>query len=341
MKFTGWLCLTPLLAFCVAPALLAQTPKLPNPRWKVQVLIYPKVQMQWTDTAGAHDVNTEMTQQEIALAMSASQRFFEVDVPALNSGQMVPLLTIALKDRLTRLAPPNCAWPDPAAVAADRNPASFDSTIVIWKDNGWDSVQRKYVDLACYGGLAWGQGTGQTYSTFLLKMFSTDQRNVFKHEWGHSILFYYDSSGAAPRPAVNNHINNTDTRYVSCHSAQPYILLDDSDLNPIPTSIYYNLSGFTHDYYSGLTATPDQPDRCLGLTPAAWASGGPLTRPIQHPGDLNGDSKVDSKDLLQLMSGVGTAAAPNDPRDLDYDGKITILDARRLVTFCTKPNCAL
>lgn len=333
--------LAPLLVFCVAPALLAESPKLPNPRWRVEVIVYSKVHMQWTDASGAHDVSTEMTTGEIDLAISASKRFFEVDVPALNSGQMLPLLTISQKGTpLTRLAPPDCYWPDPGSVAADLEIARYDASVVIWKDYGWDAIQRRFVSLACYGGLAWPRGTGQTYASFLIKMFSPDQRNVFKHEWGHSILFYYDSSGAAPRPAVNNHINNTNTRYVSCHSAQPYILVDDSDTNPIPNSIYYDLSGFTHDYYSGLTATPDQPDHCLGITPATWATGGPLTRPIQHPGDLNGDLKVDSTDLLQLMSGVGTVTQPNDPRDLDYDGKITVLDARRLVTFCTKPNCA-
>jgi hypothetical protein len=335
------LCLPPLLFLCLAQTTLAaEAPKLPNPRWRVQVLIYPKVQMKWTDANGAHDVSTEMTASEIDRSISASKRFFEVDVPALNSGQMLPLLTISIKSApLIRLAPPDCFWPDPGAVQADLAPTQYDASILIWKDDGWDQIQRRFVSLACYGGLAWPRGTGQTYATFLLKMFSLEQRNVFKHEWGHSILFYYDSSGTAPRPAVNNHINDTNTRYLSCHSRQPYILLDDSDTSPIPNSIYYNLSGFTHDYYSGLTATADQPDRCLGLNAATWASGGPVTRPIQRPGDLNADFKVDSADLRTLFLSLGTLTAPNDPRDLDYDGKITVLDMRRLVTFCTKPNC--
>jgi hypothetical protein len=54
--------------------------------------------MQWTDASAAHDVSTEMTPGEIDLSISASKRFFEVDVPALNSGQMLPLLTILLKN---------------------------------------------------------------------------------------------------------------------------------------------------------------------------------------------------------------------------------------------------
>ena len=131
----------------------------------------------------------------------------------------------------------------------------------------------------------------------IFRIFSSDQRNVFKHEWGHSILFYYDAAGTAPKPTVDNHINDTTNRYVHCGSGAPYILLDDSDSVPITNSIYNDRSGFTHDYYSGTTATPDHPDRCLGVTPAAWASGWPVTRPIPHPGDLNGDGSVNVDDL--------------------------------------------
>jgi hypothetical protein len=122
-------------------------------------------------------------------------------------------------------------------------------------------------------------GTGQTYDAIYADFVQSNQRNVFKHEWGHSILFYYDAAGTAPKPAVDNHINNTTNQYVNCQTGLPYILVDETDDNPIPNSIYNNLSGFTHDYYSGETATADLPYRCLGITPAAWASGGPVTRP--------------------------------------------------------------
>jgi hypothetical protein len=55
--------------------------------------------------------------------------------------------------------------------------------------------------------------------------------------------------------------------------------MDESDLNPVPNSIYNDQSGFTHDYYSGTTALATAPSQCLGITPAAWAAGGPVTRP--------------------------------------------------------------
>lgn len=58
-------------------------------------------------------------------------------------------------------------------------------------------------------------------------------------------------------------------------------------------------------------------------------------------GDLDGDDDVDQNDLDMLLAAKNTPAAElNDPRDLDGDGQITALDARRLVTLCTRPGCA-
>jgi hypothetical protein len=315
-----------------------------HPRWKIQVIIYDQIDFQYTDEAGRpHHVTTYMTQLEKDTAVAAAKAFLETDVPALTSGNMVPVASIKFAGRpLTRLARV-CGgdygyWPDPEVTAPDRDPASFDSAIVIFQERAYDSATGRYAYLGCYGGLAWPRGTGQTYASFIYRIFSMDQRNVFKHEWGHSILFYYDAAGAAPKPAVNNHDPGG---YVHCGTGTPYILIDDSASAPIPNSIYNNQSGFTHDYYSGTTATASDPSRCLGITPAAWASGGPVTRPIPNPGDLNGDAKVDLNDAAILMRAINQpAVGPNDPKDLDYDGKITVLDARILATLCTKARCA-
>jgi hypothetical protein len=62
-------------------------------------------------------------------------------------------------------------------------------------------------------------------------------------------------------------------------NGESYVWLDETDANPIPNSIYNNESGFTHDYYSGTTASADQPTRRLGVTPEAWMFGGPVTKP--------------------------------------------------------------
>jgi hypothetical protein len=328
----------------LACAFIVQGAALKNPRWKIEVLIYQNIDFQFTDDLGVlHHITTSMTEQEKTVALTAAKKFLEVDVPALTSGNMIPLGTIKFISRpLTKLVRyGSCEyafWPDPAGTAQDRDPVNFDSAIVIFQERGFDWSTGRSIYVGCFGGLTWPMGTGQTYTSFIFRIFSPEQRNVFKHEWGHSILFYYDAAGTAPKPAVDNHAV---ANYRRCGAGTPYILVDDSETAPIPNSIYHNLSGFTHDYYSGTTALASQPDRCLGITPAAWASGGPVTRPIKNPGDLNRDGSVDTLDLQLLTPRLNqTAAGPSDPMDLDYDGNITVLDARILVTFCGKPSCA-
>ncbi len=117
------------------------------------------------------------------------------------------------------------------------------------------------------------------HSALTIASTSATNRNVFKHEWGHSVLFFHEALGIAPLPAVDDHINDTTTRYVNCLNQTPYVLVDEEDSAPIPNSIYNDAVGFTHDYYSGRTATADQPSRCLGIPPQAWLAGGPVTKP--------------------------------------------------------------
>ena len=61
-------------------------------------------------------------------------------------------------------------------------------------------------------------------------------------------------------------------------------------------------------------------------------------------GDLTGDDIVDQDDLDIIISALNTDAySSNDPRDLDGDGKITVLDARREVVLCwqnNRPRCS-
>ena len=70
----------------------------------------------------------------------------------------------------------------------------------------------------------------------------------------------------------------------------------------------------------------------------------PFAIPVFVPnvirGDLNGDGRVDIDDVNILDSFLNTPAnGPNDARDLNHDGVINALDARILVTLCTKPGC--
>ncbi len=55
--------------------------------------------------------------------------------------------------------------------------------------------------------------------------------------------------------------------------------------------------------------------------------------------DQDGDTDTDVDDINIILDGLNTSAAANDPRDLNNDGLITILDARLAVLDCTRPLC--
>ncbi len=57
--------------------------------------------------------------------------------------------------------------------------------------------------------------------------------------------------------------------------------------------------------------------------------------------DLNGDGAIDQRDIGVLMQSLNQTVPPGDPRDLDQDGKITVVDARQLATQCNQPGCAI
>jgi hypothetical protein len=65
--------------------------------------------------------------------------------------------------------------------------------------------------------------------------------------------------------------------------------------------------------------------------------------PNSSTGDLDGSGVIDKNDLNIINLAVNTPAYTDrtDPRDLDHDGKITVLDARKLVLLCTKPLCVM
>jgi HYR domain-containing protein len=263
---------------------LRLTPRQPDgsyPRWKILVLIYDKTDAVLTDAAGVrHHMVGAMTPADIDRATVQATQFVQTDIPALDSGNMIPELTIRYPNHpLTQLDTRGDSswWPSPANTAPERDPA-FDSVMVIWEPRVIDEYNgTSYRINGGFAGLTPGMGTGQTYLAIIIDATGYGHRNVFKHEWGHSILSYFDAIGTAPKPTVTNHAEVN--QYVHWPTGDPYVWIDETDATPIPNSIYNNESGFTHDYYSGNTATADEPARRLGITPNAWMLGGPVTGP--------------------------------------------------------------
>ena len=57
--------------------------------------------------------------------------------------------------------------------------------------------------------------------------------------------------------------------------------------------------------------------------------------------DADFDGDVDRVDISMIFAARNQpATGPNDPRDFDGDGVITVLDGRRCVLMCTLPGCA-
>jgi hypothetical protein len=67
-----------------------------------------------------------------------------------------------------------------------------------------------------------------------------------------------------------------------------------------------------------------------------------VTITVPALGDLDGDGDVDQNDVNVVTAARNTPAnGPNDLRDINGDLKIDALDARKLVTLCTRPRCAV
>jgi hypothetical protein len=254
----------------------------PHPPWKILALIYQRTDFQPSPFPGEVRYVGYIDDLQLAEATAAVTRFALEDIPALTSGNMVPELTIRYPGTLTELKGLDGGyWPAPHLTASDLDPG-FDSVIVIWQPNVVDLTTGEPRWIGNAAGLTADTGRQQAYTTLIVDAATGyGHRNVFKHEWGHSVLFFYGASGTAPRPSVENH--TYPFTYVHCGTGEDYIWLDETDEVPVPNSIYHNASGFTHDYYSGSTALASNPTHCLGITPEAWAAGGPVSRPGQPP----------------------------------------------------------
>lgn len=66
-----------------------------------------------------------------------------------------------------------------------------------------------------------------------------------------------------------------------------------------------------------------------------------ITNVNKFIGDFDNDGDIDQNDINIILAARNTrATGVDDPRDLDGDGMITVLDARKLMLLCSRPRCA-
>lgn len=125
--------------------------------------------------------------------------------------------------------------------------------------------------------------------------------------------------------------------------------------DPCPTFTwqisYENIQGARefHESQSALDddrdGVPDPIDNCPGLfNPQQIDTDGDGHGngcEVALPCDVDGDFDVDKNDTAQITAARNQSAyGPEDPRDRDADGIITVLDARKCVLECTRARCA-
>lgn len=278
----------------------------PHPRWKILVMIYPQTDFTFTDPAGVtHHVKGETTRAELTTTVEHARIFVERDIPALSSGSMLPTFTVRqAKEPLKSLSRVlDGWWPAQGDVLKDLDP-DFDSVIVIWEPRTHDVNTGEFFWIGAAAGLTPSRGMSQTYTTLSVEYAGINgHRNVYKHEWGHSILAYFEAMQVTPLPTVTNHASAG--QYVHCKTGQPYVWEDETTDSPIPNSIYSNSAGFTHDYYSGTVARAEDPQTCLGIGATSWAWGGPVTHSGSHP-VFTASDRIDA--LIDQVEGLQTAA---------------------------------
>jgi|SRR5271157_2798585 len=70
-------------------------------------------------------------------------------------------------------------------------------------------------------------------------------------------------------------------------------------------------------------------------------AGSLLPVPVRLACDVDGNGIVDREDIQLIVDARGTdPSGPNDPRDFDHDGMITVSDDRACTLNCTYALCA-
>lgn len=102
---------------------------------------------------------------------------------------------------------------------------------------------------------------------------------------------------------------------------------ETSDVFPGKNGNSYGFCSVARDNVGNPEQAPGAPDMVTKVT-------------LMLPGDLDGDRDVDKNDINKLLTYRNQSANNCPDCDIDGDGTITVLDARKLTLMCTRARCA-
>jgi hypothetical protein len=110
---------------------------------------------------------------------------------------------------------------------------------------------------------------------------------------------------------------------------------------PYPISSPQFMSNFFDKTYSVILANNTLTDYTIDSFSQESGAINKRDPNVPLPCDVNGDTKIDITDINAIVAARNTrVSGPNDPRDPDLDGLITVNDARMCVNRCTNARCA-
>ena len=160
--------------------------------------------------------------------------------------------------------------------------------------------------------------------------------------------FSYDANGSTTSAGANIYTYDTRGRLVQATSAigtTQYLV--NAHGQRVRKTVNNKAMLFQYDLQGHLIAESDATGQVqkeyvylYGMPVGLRVTNGSTKPPTPRQQDLNGDGCIDSADVAIINKVLNTTASgPNDPRDLDHDGKITALDARKEVLLCDVAGC--
>jgi prepilin-type N-terminal cleavage/methylation domain-containing protein len=136
--------------------------------------------------------------------------------------------------------------------------------------------------------------------------------------------------------SIGPYLNNSDTATITAY------LLSDPASGLVTLQSVFTYSGSGGLLTSFLSDVKAYLALGFGGEDISLLPGVPVTSVTQPHAvcDIFNRGKIDIGDIRIISAGLNSTVLPNDPRDADLDGKITVNDARLCAVRCTNPNCA-